>query len=57
MQTTLSKSPRLLPLVAALAAGACITGAQASSHREAPFIATRPTSTCSTATKAAALPS
>ena len=42
MQTTLSKSPRLLPLVAALAAGACITGAQASSHREAPFIATQP---------------
>ena len=42
MQTILSKSPRLLPLVAALAAGACITGAQASSHREAPFIATQP---------------
>ena len=42
MQTTLSKSPRLLPLVAALAASACITGAQASSHREAPFIATQP---------------
>ncbi len=42
MQTFLFKSPRLLPLVAALAAGACITGAQASSHREAPFIATQP---------------
>ena len=42
MQTTLFTSPRLLPLVAALAAGACITGAQASSHREAPFITTQP---------------
>ena len=42
MQTTFSRSPRLLPLVAALCASACITGVQASSHREAPFITTQP---------------
>ena len=42
MTTNVSKAPRLLPLVAALCAGACITPVQASSHREAPFIATQP---------------
>ncbi len=42
MQTTFSRTPRLLPLVAALCASACVTGALASSHREAPFIATQP---------------
>ena len=42
MTTPLSRSQRLLPLVAALCAGACITGVQASSHREAPFITTQP---------------
>ena len=36
------KPPRLTPLVAALCACACITGVQASSHREAPFITTQP---------------
>ncbi len=40
--SALHQSPRLLPLVAALCAGACFTAAQASSHREAPFIATQP---------------
>ena len=42
MTTHLPKTPRLLPLVAALCACACITGVQASSHREAPFITTQP---------------
>ena len=42
MQTTVSKSHRLLPLVAALSLGACFGSAQASSHREAPFIASQP---------------
>ena len=42
MQTTISKSHRLLPLVAALSLGACLGNAQASSHREAPFITTQP---------------
>ena len=42
MTTNFSKAPRLLPLVAALCACACMTSVQASSHREAPFIATQP---------------
>ena len=42
MTTHLPRSPRLLPLVAALCACACSLGVQASSHREAPFITTQP---------------
>ena len=42
MTTHLPRTPRLLPLVAALCACACVTSVQASSHREAPFITTQP---------------
>ncbi len=42
MTTTVLKVPRLLRLVAALCGGACIAPVQASSHREAPFMATQP---------------
>ena len=42
MTTTVSKAPRLRAFVAALCAGAAVNGVQASSHREAPFIATQP---------------
>ena len=42
MNTCFSRSTRLLPLVAALCAVGFINTAQASSHREAPFITTQP---------------
>ena len=42
MQTNVSKSHRVLPLIAALSLGTCLGSALASSHREAPFITTQP---------------
>ena len=42
MTISLSRTPHLLPLVAALCACTCVTSVQASSHREAPFITTQP---------------